>query len=156
MAPLSTHNSDSLRQMLASVSFMFTLFALLCTLFIVVALWGLGHAEPAVRDSLQLDLGKAPIPVYATLLGLKFASGLALLVGIILWYSRGDRRLRTFRVLLFCDIVTTVALLAFARIDGHVGPEGYFRVLAFLTVCLIIVWAVAGMLSGLQRPPAPR
>ena len=156
MAPISTQHSDSLRQLLASVSFMFTLFALLCTLFIAVALWGLGHAEPAVRAALQLDLGRSHVSVYATLVGLKFASGFALLVGIILWHSRGDRRLRTFRVLLLGDIVATAALLTFAVVDGKVGPEGYFRILAFLTVCLILIWAAAGMCSGTDRPRAAR
>ncbi|MBE7557697.1 hypothetical protein HS125_01585 [bacterium] len=142
------------RQLLAGIAFLLSLFSLFCTLFMVVVLWGAIYAPEETRTILAQQLGTAPFDRYAGLLALKMAAGLASLFGIALWNSRGAGKLRLFRALLFGDIAAGLALLAFARMYDEVGPIGYFKMLTYVSVGLILVWAGAGLWSGAKRRPS--
>ncbi len=153
--PSQNTSGLALRQLLASVAFLLSLFSLFCTLYTALLLWGATYARAQLEEALLRQIGDAPFDRYAGLLALKMAAGLASLFGIVLWNNRGAAKLALFRRLLMGDILSSVALLGFAYTCDRVGPVGYFRVLAFVSVGLILVWAGAGVAASAGRPAGP-
>jgi hypothetical protein len=147
MSKETISKTRSLQHLIAAIAFPPNLFALFCTLYVCITLWGGMFSEKEMQQAILGDLGNLSslhFFLYLILALVKIATAITVFVGMSLWNFQGVRRTTFFRNVLMIDVISCLSLLIFGFSNDEAGPPGYFNILAVVAILFTVIWIVIG------------